>query len=73
MKKKSNLPIAIPNALKFFATILLILLSNLVSAQLNVSFSTTNSTCSANGKLSITTTGGQEPYIYEIIGGPLIS
>lgn len=65
------MPIAIPNALKFFATILLILLSNLVSAQLNVSFSTTNSTCSANGKLSITATGGQEPYIYEIIGGPL--
>ena len=57
--------------MNFIITILLILCSTIVSAQLNVSFNATNSTCSANGKLSITASGGQEPYIYEIIGGPL--
>lgn len=47
-----------------------ILLSNNIYAQFSISISSTTSTCSSNGVLTINNVGGKNPITYEIISGP---
>lgn len=57
--------------LKFYLFLLQVfLLSNNIYAQLSINFSTTTSSCSSNGIISINNIGGNIPITYEILSGP---
>jgi gliding motility-associated-like protein len=54
----------------FFSVLLIVFFFGTASAQLNIVLSSTNSTCSSNGTITISSTGGTVPITYEIISGP---